>query len=144
MACYIQKELDRNSGKSLLVYPAISNFKGIDYIVYTESNNASHETPKRKKASKTYALYLIQVATGATHTGVTIGETLNVFKKIIKDETIHVVIFIARKERDKYTLSGNMSFENVSTINLTHMLLRAYLQQSKLLFEAVKMIEQST
>ncbi|KAK3108710.1 hypothetical protein FSP39_013832 [Pinctada imbricata] len=100
----LREEKEREETKEILFYPKIAN----------------EVDPPQKKPKFQKQLNLVQVSTGATHAGETIGRALNVVKQVfsVMDITIHVVIIIARNDRGPYRLQ-KCKFENVSVIKVT-------------------------
>lgn len=119
VAWYIKKLT--SSTNRFVVYPEIQNFLGIDYFVFVpvKEKTEACNPAKMSRPSKSSVLYLVQVATGATHRGDMIGRALNVIKKVFSDMniTIHVVIIIARGDAYAYQLT-KCSFENITILNL--------------------------
>ena len=112
--------------------------------MYISTESESTSRAKKPKQQGMQIVLLVEVATGATHTGVSLGEALDVFKSVMNGlVTLHVTFIIARKERDTYKLNGNMTFENVSGINLTHVAVGNLISQSKLLSGFVHMVSTS-
>lgn len=137
LALYIKKLT--SSTDRFVVYPEIQHFLGIDYFVFVPVKDKTEAcTPaKMSRPSKSSVLYLIKVATGATHRGDTIGRALDVVKKVFSDMTItiHVVIIIARGDALAYPLT-KCSFENITILNLyeeTSSCLQELLQSNSLL-----------
>lgn len=137
VALYIRKLT--SSTDRFVVYPEIQNFLGIDYFVFVPVKDKTEAcTPaKMPRPSKSSVLYLIQVATGASHRGDTIGRALDIVKKVFSDMTvtIHVVIIIARGDTLAYPLT-KCSFENITILNLyeeTSSCLQELLQSNSLL-----------
>lgn len=138
-ALYI-KQLTVSSDK-LLVYPQVQNFMGVDYFVYkTDSSEMEACSPaKILKTKENSVLYLVQVATGATRRGDTIGQALDIVKKVFSDVnvTIHVVVIIAQSDYKPYTLTKCM-FENITVLNLyenTSSALQTLMQSNALLYK---------
>ncbi|XP_052089281.1 uncharacterized protein LOC127726024 [Mytilus californianus] len=103
-----------------VAFPQSQNFMGFDYFVHQQIETEENCPPQKKaKTKKNSVLYLIQVATGCSHRGDTMGKALDVMKKIFSDEdvTLHAVVIIARDDDKPYTLN-RCSFKNLSVINL--------------------------
>lgn len=137
VALYIRKLT--SSTDRFVVYPEIQNFLGIDYFVFVPVKDKTEAcTPaKMPRPSKSSVLYLIQVATGASHRGDTIGRALDIVKKVFSDMTVsvHVVIIIARGDTLAYPLTKCI-FENITILNLyeeTSSCLQELLQSNSLL-----------
>lgn len=137
VALYVKK-LTASTDK-FVVYPEIQNFLGIDYFVFvTIKEETDVCTPaKMSRPSRNSVLYLMQIATGATHSGDTIGRALDVVKSVFSDTTItiHVVVIIARSDANAYPLT-KCSFENITILNLyeeTPSCLQELLQSDNLL-----------
>ncbi|XP_063439543.1 uncharacterized protein LOC134720909 isoform X2 [Mytilus trossulus] len=145
LAYFLQKEIRQNKERCLIVHPAIDNMKGFDYVVYMCTDTGSNVGGKKAKKPKQQGmpiLHLVQVATGATHTGRSVGEALKIFKSVMNGFVhLHVTFIIARKECSTYSLNGNMSFENASVVNLTHLAIGEMIAQSKLLNSIVGMVK---
>lgn len=129
------------STDKLLVYPQVQNCMGVDYFVYrTDSGDIEACSPaKRLKTKENSVLHLVQVATGATHRGDTIGQALDVVKKVFSDVdvTIHVVVIIARSDYKPYTLTKGR-FKNITVLNLyenSSSVLQTLLQSNALLYK---------
>lgn len=103
-----------------VAFPQFENLMGFDYFVHQQIETEENCPPKKKaKTQKKSVLYLIQVATGCSHRGDTMGKALDVMKKIFSDGdvTLHAVVIIARDGDKPYTLN-RCSLENLSVINL--------------------------
>eukprot|EP00105_Crassostrea_gigas_P043142 XP_019927290.1 PREDICTED: uncharacterized protein LOC109620094 [Crassostrea gigas] len=138
-AFYIKQRI--GSTDKLLVYPQDQNLLGVDYFVYrTDSGGMEACSPAKKlKTKENSVLYLVQVATGATHRGDTIGQALDVVKRVFSDidVTIHVVVIIAQSDYTPYTLT-KCRFENITVLNLyenSSSVLQTLLQSNALLYK---------
>lgn len=136
---YIKQRI--GSTDKLLVYPRDRNLLGVDYFVYrTDSGGMEACSPAKKlKTKENSVLYLVQVATGATHRGDTIGQALDVVKRVFSDIdiTIHVVVIIAQSDYKPYTLT-KCRFENITVLNLyenSSSVLQTLLQSNALLYK---------
>ena len=111
------------SHNKFLVYPQIQSFKGFDYYVYDgERGTCGKENsppPKKLKEERRGVLYLVQVATGASHSGDTIGQALDIVKRVFSDKnlTIHVVVMVVSCDERPYSLLKS-SYENITVLNL--------------------------
>ncbi|CAG2238438.1 unnamed protein product [Mytilus edulis] len=123
-AVYVKREIENCNDQSFIIYPSVTNFMGFDYFLYTqplsdsEISDESSSSPPSKKSKNRGMLFLVQVATGSSHTGITMNRTLSVFKDIIDEVTLHVVVLIATKQSDTFTFTGNYIFKDISIVNI--------------------------
>ncbi|XP_052065570.1 uncharacterized protein LOC127705291 [Mytilus californianus] len=147
-AVYVKREIEKCNDQSFIIYPHVTNFMGFDYFLYTQptlfdsgSSDESSSSPPSKKSKNRGMLFLVRVATGSLHTGITMSRALSVFKDIIDEVTLHVVVINATKESDTYNLTGNYIFKNISIVNIgaPHILnsLKFYDEKFHSLLEAV-------
>ncbi|VDI74559.1 Hypothetical predicted protein [Mytilus galloprovincialis] len=124
-AVYVKREIENCNDRSFIIYPSVTNFMGFDYFLYTrpslfdsDSSEETSSSPPSKKSKNRGMLFLVQVATGSSHTGITMNRTLSVFKDIIDEVTLHVVVLIATKQSDTFTFTGNYIFKDISIVNI--------------------------
>ena len=90
---WIQQKLRNNRKENFIIYPDIANLMGVDYFCKIGSIRKMGD---RKQMECEECLFIVQVATGASHNGKTVGEALDTVKGVLagEDLTIHVVIII--------------------------------------------------
>ena len=122
-----------------VLYPHIEKLMGFDYFIYLGDEKIDEEQedcPPSKKPKTIQILYAVQVATGATHRGDSIGQALEVVKKIFSDTNIkvHAVVITARSDSDRYILT-KCKFSNITVINLHGKNLQTIMEKNTLLHQ---------
>ncbi|CAG2255393.1 unnamed protein product [Mytilus edulis] len=147
MAYFLRNEIEKNIERCLIVHPTIDILKGFDYILYncTETrNDIGAKKPKKARQESFPILHLVQLTTGDKGTSRSVAESLKVLKSVMDGFVhLHMTIIIASKDCQTYTFNGNVNFENVSVVNLTHLAIGGMIKQSKLLNSIVGMVKRS-
>ncbi|XP_052065591.1 uncharacterized protein LOC127705314 [Mytilus californianus] len=126
-ALFLKEEIKKNRDQTLLVYPSVQNLVGFSYFLYTaythsqcgiNKETCSSVPVKRKRNEGT--LFLVRVATGFSHTGLTMHKALEVFQNTLKEVSLHAVVLIATHRSTLYTLTGNCGFKHLSVVNIGH------------------------
>lgn len=123
-ALWIKRHMKENP---FLLHVEVGNLMGVDYFVYNPydkcatSQEWSCSAAKSPRLSHEGVLYLVQVASGASHRGDTIGRAFNIVKDVLSEKNIiiHVVVLVSSRSAEPYTLT-KCRFENASVINLNN------------------------
>ena len=109
---------ERMKSNPVLMYPQVSNVLGIDYFAYIPNYQGSGEpAAKAQKMTNMGTLLLVQVASGASHTGETLGRSLNIVKEVIGEcARVRIAVLVASELR-LYPLT-RCQLENVSVLRM--------------------------
>ncbi|KAK3103641.1 hypothetical protein FSP39_020702 [Pinctada imbricata] len=139
-AMWIQQKLRNNRKENFIIHPDIANLMGVDYFCKIGSIRKMED---RKQMKCEECLFIVQVATGASHNGKTVGEALDTVKGVLagEDLTIHVVIIIVVESLLHPYRLNKCKMQDVSAINLAAKNFIENLSDSKMLHQFIMKVK---
>lgn len=118
---WLLRQISKDTSKPRLLHPNVSNFSGIDYVVYVPASRSEGNCIKSMRHCD--RIYLVQVIAAQTHGSRTAAETLDVVNALIESERmrtieVHLTFLTITKDNSSLKLKDCIEFQNISHINI--------------------------